>query len=144
MGAVLAARFGDQAPLRQAGDGGVCGNPADPGDLRPRDRSEVRDDRDRLERSLREAALHRTLEQPPARLGRRARCAEGPASRHRFEHDPAATLVIALREEPERHLDALLVVLRRGRELFHGQRRIGDDEQRLERPRELVERIGGD
>ena len=107
-------------------------------------RPEVGDDRQRLERSLRQPALHGPLEQPPASLGRFTRGTEGPATRNRLQHDPAATLVIALGEQPERQLDPLMVVLRRSHELLHGQRRARDDEQCLERPRELVERIGGD
>ena len=66
-GAVVPARFRDQAALEQAGDGRVGGDAADPGDLGPAARAEVGDDRERLERGLREPALDRPLEQAPAR-----------------------------------------------------------------------------
>ena len=60
-----------------------------------------------------------------------------------LEHDPAAPLPVALAHEPERSLDALRIVRRRLGELLRRQRRRGDDEQRLDRLGQLVERIGG-
>ena len=105
---------------------------------------EVRDDRQRLQRRLRDAALHRALEQPPAGLGGLARRAKGPTARDRLEHDPAPSLAVALGEQPQCGLDPLGVVIRGSDELLDRQRRAGDHEQRLDRARELVERIGGD
>jgi hypothetical protein len=52
--------------------------------------------------------------------------------------------VVPLGEQPERQLDALAVVVRGGHELLHRQRRARHHQQCFERPRELVERIGGD
>ena len=61
---LVAARLRDQAALEQVRDGRVRGDAADARDVRPRARSEVRDDRERLERGLREVALRRLLEEP--------------------------------------------------------------------------------
>ena len=92
-------------------------------------------------RSLRQVPLRRLLEEPRARLRRLARRPERPAARDMLQHDPAAPLGVALAHEPERRLDPLHVVVRGLRELLDRQRRRRDDEQRLERAGELVERI---
>src|SRR5262245_61390212 len=63
---VVAARLGDQPALDQSGHGRIGRDAADPRDLRPRHRPEVRHDRERLQRRLRQAALYRPLEQPSA------------------------------------------------------------------------------
>src|SRR5262249_37180593 len=85
----------------------------------------------------------RALEQTPARLGRVARGAEGPAAGDRLEDDAAPPFLVPLREEPEGKLDPLGIVIRGGRQLLQRKRRARDDEQRLDGPRELVERVGG-
>ena len=72
------------------------------------------------------------------------RRAEGPAPRDRLQHDPAAPLAVTLGQQAERGLHALPVVVRGRHQLLDGQGRAGHDEERLERPRELVERIGCD
>ena len=143
-GAVVPAGFGDQAAFEQAGDGRVGGDAADAGDLRPAARAEVGDDRERLESCLREATLDRPLEQAAARLGGLARGAEGVAAGDVLEHDPAPALAVALGEEAERELDPLRVVRGRVGELVDRQRRRGHDEEGLERPGELVDRVRGD
>ena len=51
---------------------------------------------------------------------------------------------MAFAEQPERGLDALAIIVCRSRELRDRERRARDDEQRLERPGEPVERIDGD
>src|SRR5207248_10935901 len=79
-----------------------------------------------------------------ARLRSFARGAERPAAGDMLEHDPAAAFRIALPHEAERCLDALGIVVGCICELLHRQRRRGDDEQRLQRAGELVERITGD
>jgi hypothetical protein len=140
--AVVAPRFGNQPALDQARHGRIGRHAADPRDLRPRHRPQVGDDRHRLQRRLRQPALHGPLEQPTARLGRIPRCTEGPAARHLLQHDSAAALAVALGQQAERRLDALAVVVRGRDELLHGQRRARNHQQRLERARELVERIG--
>src|SRR5262249_596220 len=89
------------------------------GDLRPRHRAEVRDDRQRLQRRLRQPALHGPLEQPPARLGRVARRAEGPAAGDLLQDDAATALAVALRQQAERRLPPFAVVGRRPHELPH-------------------------
>src|SRR5262249_8706176 len=93
---------------------------------------------------LREAALHRPLEEPRTRLRRLARRAERPAAGDLLEHDPAAALPVAVLQQAESRLDALRRLLRRCAQLVDRQRRRCDDEQRLERPREAVERVGRD
>src|SRR6266508_716607 len=143
-GAVVAAGFRDQAPLDQIGDGRIGRHAADACDVRPCARPEVRDDRERLERRLRQRALHRPLEQPTARVGRLARRAKRPAACHPLEHDPRAPLPIPIGEQTARRLDPLAVVRRRLRELLDRERLRGDDEERLDRPRELVDRTRGD
>src|SRR5436190_1092297 len=142
--AVVAPRLGDQPALDQACNRRIGRDATDPRDLRPRHRPEVRDDRQRLQRGLREPALHRTFEQPPARHRGVARRAESPAAGHLLEDDAAAPLAVALRQQSQSHLDSLAVVVRGRDELFQWQRRAGNDEQRLQRARQLVERIGGD
>src|SRR5439155_18880628 len=141
---VLAPSFGDQPALDQAGHGRVGRDAADAGDLRPRARPEVRDDRERLEPGLREAALHRPLEQPRARLRRLAGGPERVAACDVLEDDAAPPLRVPLREQAERDLDALRVLVRGLRELADVERLGGDHEQSLDRPRERVDRIGGD
>ena len=115
---VVAARLRDQPALDEIRDGRVGRDAADARDVRPRARPEVRDDRERLERRLREVPLRRLLEEPRARLRRLARRAERPAARDVLEHDAAAALAVALADEPERRLDALGVVVRGLRELL--------------------------
>src|SRR5581483_11177047 len=102
------------------------------------------DDGERLQRRLREAALDRALEQPRAGLGRLARGAERPASGDALQHDAAPALAVALAQEPQRRLDPLRVVGGRLGQLGGRERRRRDDEQRLDRPRERVDGVGGD
>src|SRR2546423_1653073 len=61
-GALVPTCFGDQPALQEVRHGGVGGDAADPGDVRPRAGAEVRDDRERLERGLGEVPLRRPLE----------------------------------------------------------------------------------
>src|ERR671912_507110 len=143
-GAVLPTGFGNQAALEQARDGRVCGDAANARDLGAAAGPEVRNDRERLERRLREPTLDRALEEPLARLGRLACRAEGVAAGHLLEHDPAAALAVAVCEQAERELDPLGVVGGRIGEIADRQRRGRDDEQRLDRAGELVDRIRGD
>src|SRR5262249_36729147 len=143
-GGIVAAGLADEPALRQVRDRRVGGDAADPRDVRPRARPEVRDDRERLERRLREVPLRRLLEQPRAGLRRLARRAERPAAGHVLEDDAAAPLRVPLADEPERRLDPLRVVVGRLSELLERERSGGHNEQRLERPGELVERIRRD
>src|SRR5262249_9760199 len=113
---------------------------SDARDLGARDRPEVADDRERLERGLREPLLDRLLEQTGARCGCLGRGAEGPASRDVLEHDPARSLGVAVGQQLQGGADLLDVCLSGGRELFRGQRLRGDDEQRLDSPRKLGRR----
>src|SRR5581483_6769964 len=138
---VVATGLGDQSALDEVRDGGVGRDAADAGDVRPRAGAEVGDDRERLERRLREVPLCRLLEEPRAGDGRLARRPEGPAAGDVLEHDAAPALAVPLAHEPERRLDALDVVVRCVRELLRRQRLRGHDEERLERPGELVERV---
>src|SRR5439155_19986941 len=108
----LTPRLGDQPALDEAGDDRVDRDSAPARDLRPRARAEVCDDRERLERRLREAALDGPLEQSPARLGRIARGAKRPAASDLLEHDPAPPFAKALAEQAEGRLDALDLVAR--------------------------------
>src|SRR5207244_711290 len=105
---------------------------------------EVRDDRERLERRLREVALRRLLEEPRAGLGRVARRAERPAAGDVLEHDPAPAFGVALAHESQCRFDALGVVVRGLRELLDREGCRRHDQERLERAGELVERIGRD
>ena len=141
--AVVAARLGDQPALDQARHGRIGRNAADARDLRPRARPQVRHDRERLQGGLRQPALHRPLEQATACLGGVTRRAEGPAARNLLQDDPAAPLAVPLRQEPQCRLDALAVVVGCGDQLLDGQRRARDNQERLQRARELIERIGG-
>src|SRR5581483_3938236 len=100
--------------------------------------------RERLERGLREVALRRLLEEPRTCLRCVAGGAKRPAAGDVLQDDPAAPFGIALADEPDRGFDPLRVVVRSRRQLVDRERRRRDDEQRLERPRELVERIGCD
>ena len=61
-----------------------------------------------------------------------------------LEHDPAPALAVALRQEPERGLNALPVLARRLAELCDRERRRRDHEQRLDGSSEPVDRVGGD
>ena len=81
-GPVLAARLGDQPALDEAGDDRVGGDAADPRDLRPADRPEVGDDRQRLERRRRQPPLDRPLERA-ARRPRQPLARRGTPSRRR-------------------------------------------------------------
>ncbi len=101
---------------------------------------EVRDDGQRLERRLRQPALDRPLEQPRTGRSGLARRAERVAAGHLLEHDAAPTLAIALAQQPERGLDPLGVVVRRLGQLRHRERLRRDDEQRLDRARERIDR----
>src|SRR5438105_8477576 len=141
---VLPPGFGDEAALGQSGHGRVRRDPADPRDVRSRARAEIRHDRQRLERGLRERALHRPLDEPRTRLRGLARGAKRVPARDALEDDPAPPLAVALAHQTERRLHALRVVVGRGRQLGGRQRRRRDHEQRLERPRELVERVRRD
>src|SRR5205814_8981536 len=58
-------------------------------------------------------------------------------------HDPAPPLAIPVGEQPERDLDALPLVLARSGKVLRRQRLGCDDEQRLDRPGELVDRTVG-
>ena len=139
---VVAAGLGDQAALDEVRDGGVGGDAADARDVGPRARPEVRDDRERLERRLREVPLRRLLEEARARLRRLARRAERPAAGDVLEHDAAAALAVALARRaraPSRR--ARRRRPRPSASSVDGERRGGDDEQRLDRAGELVERV---
>src|SRR5262249_37416398 len=83
------------------------------------------------------------LEQPRACIGGLAGRAEGPTAGDLLEHDPAASLAMAILEQVESRLDTLRRLLCGSTELLDRERRRGDDEQRLERPPEPVERVGG-
>ena len=91
-GRVVAARLRDEAAVQEVRDRGVGGDAADPGDVRPRARTDVRDDRERLERSLGEIPLGGALEQARARGRLLASGAEGPAAGDVLEHDSAPLL----------------------------------------------------
>ena len=142
----VAAALGDEPALDEPGDDAVDVDAADARDLRARHRPEVRDDRERLERSLRQPALGRLLEQPRTRGRRSCRRAERPPAGDMLEHDPAALLREPLLEDRERLLDLRRIRLGGGRKLGDGQRLGCDDEQRLERPCELERGrgVGGD
>ena len=58
-----------------------------------------------------------------------------------LEDDPAAALREALAEELQRLVDALGVVVGGDRQVFRRQGLRGDDEQRLDRAGELVDRV---
>ena len=58
----------DQAALEQRGGGRVGADAADAGDLRPRDRLQVGDDRERLGLRGRQRGRARAAEQPPGGL----------------------------------------------------------------------------
>src|SRR3954464_9791356 len=66
----VAPGLGDEAALEEPGDDAVDVDAADAGDLPPRARAEVRDDRERLESGVREALLDGAVEEPRARGGR--------------------------------------------------------------------------
>ena len=140
----LAAGLDDEAALDEPGDHGVRRDTAQAGDLGPRARPQVRDDRERLERRLRQAALDRPLDEPRAGLRLGTGGAERVAARDLLEHDPAPPVGVPLAEQMERRLDACLVVLGRPGELGHGQRHGRDHEQRFERARGPLERRGVD
>ena len=101
--------------------------------------AEVRDDRDRLERRLREPALDGALEQTRARLGSLARGAERVAAGDLLEDDAAAALAVALAQQPERGLDPLRVVGGGLGELGDRERLRRDDEQRLDGAGERID-----
>ena len=85
------------------------------------------------------------LEEAGAGLGGGARGAERVAAGDVLQHDPAASLGVALRRGAPSAISTRSRSSRGGLgELLHGEGRRGDDEQRLERVCELVERIGGD
>src|SRR5206468_1305167 len=117
-----------EAALDEAGDGGIGADAADARDLRPRARPDVRDDRERLERGPREALVDRAVVEARAGGGRRLRRAEGPPARDVLEHDPAASLAVALAEEVEGGGDALGLVGGRLCQLPLAERRGRDDE----------------
>src|SRR5439155_10923021 len=79
-----------------------------------------------------------------ARIGLLARGAERVPAGHVLEHDAAPALTEALREQFERRLDARLVVVGDEGQIGHAERRGGDDEHRLDRPRKRLERAGRD
>src|SRR5439155_19271953 len=72
------------------------------------------------------------------------RGSDGIAAGDVLEDDPAATLAKAVGEQAERGLDAVGVVVCRNRQVLHRERSRGDHEQRFERPRQAVDRVGGD
>ena len=121
----LAPGLGDEPAFREPGDGRVGGDAADPGDLRPAARAEIGDDRERLERRLREPALDRPLEQAPTRLGGLARGAEGIAAGDVLEDDAAPALPVARSDQPERRLHALRLILRSSGQLLDRERALG-------------------
>ena len=134
----------EQAALDEPRDGRVGADAADPGDLGPRARAEVGDDRERLERA---PERPRSTGRSKRRAQASAACARGAereATGDVLEHDPAAALAVALGEQLERVGDPLRVVLRRVGELLLGERQRGDDEQSLDRAGELLDRIRGD
>src|SRR4029079_12727795 len=92
---LVAARFGDQPSLDQTGNGRVGRHPANAGDLRARDRARVGDDRERLERGLREPTLHRPLDESGARLGGLPRRPKRVTAGDLLEHDPASAFAVA-------------------------------------------------
>src|SRR5581483_10873838 len=104
---------------------------------------QVRDDRERLQRRLRQPALRRLLDHARAGVRGLARRAERPAAGDVLEDDAAPTFAVALAHQTQRRLDPLRVVLGRLGQLLHRQRRRGDDEERLHRAGELVERVAG-
>lgn len=75
------------------------------------------------------------------RLAAGAKC---EAAGNLLEDDAAPGFAVALAKEGQRGLDALRVVLGRIRELADGERRGRDDEKRLDRPRETIDRVRGD
>src|SRR5207247_1361611 len=82
--------------------------------------------------------------QTTARLGRLAGRAKRPPARDVLEHDPAAALREPLAEQPQRRLHPLGVVVRRARQVVRRQRLRRHHRQRLDRPREPVDRARGD
>src|SRR5262245_23044838 len=136
--------LGDQPSLDQTGNGGVGSDAADPGDVRAGARPQVRDDRQRLERRLREPPFDGTLEETRTRVRGVAARPEGVPACDLLEHDAAPPLAVALAKKTERGLDALRVILGRLAQLVERERRRCDDEQRLDRPREPIDGICGD
>ena len=80
----------------------------------------------------------------PQRLRGLTRGAERPAARDLLEHDPAPSFAIALAEQAQRGLDSLNLVAHGLGELGDPEWLRRDDEQRLDRPRERVDRIRRD
>ena len=142
--ALLPPRLRDQAPLHEPGYDGVGGDPAEPCDVGTRDGPDVGHDRERLESGLRKTALDRAFEEPCTRLGGVASRSEGIAARNALEHDPAPPLAVPLREQAERRLDPIRLVGGGFGEVVERQRLRGDDEQRLEGPRQAVQRVRDD
>src|SRR5262249_49635120 len=138
--AVVPACLSDEPALEKVRHRRIGGHAADPRDVPPRAGAEVRDDRERLECRLGEVPLRGPLEQARARGSLLAPRPERPAARDVLEHDPAPLLGEAFAHETERILDPLRVVVGCGSELLDRERRRSHYEQRLERPRELVER----
>jgi len=141
---VVTTGLSDQPAFDEARDDRVGRNAAQACDLWPRARAEVRDHGQRLQRRRRQATLDWTLEQTATRLRRLARRAERPAAGNALQHDPAAPFPEALAQQPECHLYALPVLAGRLRQLLDRQGLRGDDQQRLERAREPVERVRRD
>ena len=104
-------------------------------------RPEVGDDRERLERRLREPTLHGPLDEPGARLGRLPRRPEGVPAGDLLEHDAASAFAVARGEQAESSLHAFGLVLGGSGELLDGERRRRDHEQRLDRAREAVDGV---
>src|SRR5829696_2580504 len=140
----VSSRFAEQAPFHEPRDGGVRRDAADARNVRPRARAEVRDDCKRLERRLGQPALGRLAEQARARLRRVASGAEGVTAGDVLEHDAAASLAVTLAQQRKCRLHPLGLVLDRRRKLLDAQWLGRDDEQRLDRVGEAVDRIGRD
>src|SRR4029453_1823433 len=84
------------------------------------------------------------LEQAGTRLGLLARRPQRVAARDLLEHDPAPTLRVPVREELQRRFPPRLAPPRRPRQLVQRQRLGGDDQQRLDRASEALDRTCDD
>src|SRR5581483_10769661 len=111
-----------------------------------RHRPEVRDDRERLERGLGEPLLGRPVEEPRARVGGRLGGTEREPAGHVLEHDPARSFREPLPQDLQRVADLLGVRVAYNLQILERERLRGDDEQRLDRARELggAGGLGGD
>ncbi len=137
----VAAGLCDEPTVDEARNGGVRRDAADAGDLGPADRAEIGDDRECLQRRLRQAALRGALDETGARLGGVPRGAKRIAACDPLEHDPAPALAIATGEQPDRGLDPLLLFVSRAAQLLDRERLRRDDEQRLDDPGETIDGV---